>query len=182
MGYYYQELSPIVKFNYLNYLPALFFSIVTLSVGCTYFEKGVPQDVTIVSFPRECSVFINGEAVGITPYVAALPRKIVHEVRLSKQGYNQAVKYFTPVPNEKSKNFIRFGLSEDLGYYVDLKPGTMDADLESELVPASLGVDPFEKMAKQALEADRRLEDGEISAAEHKYIIEQIISFFEENV
>ena len=86
------------------------------------------------------------------------------------------------MPNEKSKNFIRFGLSEDLGYYVDLKPETMDADMKSELVPASLGVDPFEKMAKQALEADRRLEDGEISAAEHKYIIEQIISFFEENV
>ena len=54
--------------------------------------------------------------------------------------------------------------------------------MKSDLVPASLGADPFEKMAIQALEADRRLEDGEISAAEHKYIIEQIISFFEENV
>lgn len=163
-----------------------FLSLTLLSVlflsGCSYFEKGVPQEVTIVSFPNECSVYINGEAVGITPYVTALPRKIVHEVRLVKKGYNQAVKYFTPVPNEKSKNFIRFGLSEDLGYYVDLKPGTMDADMKSDLVPASLGADPFEKMAIQALEADRRLEDGEISAAEHKYIIEQIISFFEENV
>jgi hypothetical protein len=156
--------------------------VITLFNGCVYFDKGVPQEVTIVSFPNECSVYINGEVVGVTPIVTKLHRKIVHEVRLAKQGYNPAVKYFTPVPNEKSKNFIRFGLSEDLGYYVDLKPGTMDADMESDLVPASLGSDPFEKMAIQALEADRRLEAGEISAAEHKYIIEQIIRFFEQNV
>lgn len=167
----------------MKYIPLLA-SILTISFfnGCVYFDKGVPQEVTIVSFPKECSVYINGEVVGVTPVVTKLHRKIVHEVRLSKHGYNPAVKYFTPVPNDKSKNFIRFGLSEDLGYYVDLTPKTMDADMKSDLVPASLGSDPFENMAIQALEADRRLETGEISAAEHKYIIEQIISFFEENV
>jgi hypothetical protein len=156
--------------------------VITFLNGCVYFEKGVPQEVSIVSFPNECTVYINGEVVGVTPIVTKLHRKIVHEVRLNKQGYNPAVKYFTPVPNDKSKNFIRFGLSEDLGYYVDLTPGTMDADMKSDLVPPSIGSDPFESMAIQALEADRRLEAGEISASEHKYIIEQIISFFEENV
>jgi hypothetical protein len=167
----------------MKYLPLLLSSIfLFFHTGCVYFEKGVPQEVTIVSFPNECSVYINGEAVGITPLVTDLPRKIVHEVRLDKEGYNQAVKYFTPVPNDKSKNFIRFGLSEDLGYYVDLKPGTLDADMKSKLVPSSLGSDPFETMAIQALEADRRLEVGELSPAEHKYIIEQIITFFEEKI
>jgi hypothetical protein len=34
-------------------------------------------------------------------------------------------------------------------------------------------------MAKQALEADRRLKAGEITPLDHKYIIEQIIEFFE---
>lgn len=145
-------------------------------------DRGVPQEVVVLSFPTEASVYINGEAQGITPIVLKLPRKVTHEVRLEKRGYNSAVKYFAPVPNEKSENFIRFGLSEDLGYYVDLEPGTLQAELKSGLVPNSTGADPFEKMAKQALEADRQLEAGEISPLEHKVIIEQILEFFESSI
>ena len=124
-------------------------------------------------------MYVNGDAVGITPLKVALPRKLTHEVRLEKRGYNPSVKYITPVPNDKADNFIRFGLKEDLGHYVDLEPGTIDAKLKSELVPYSTGADPFEKMALQALKADARLEAGEITPLEHKYIIEQIIEFFE---
>lgn len=135
--------------------------------------------MVILSFPNEASVYINGNAVGITPLSTSLPRKMVHEVRLEKNGYNPAVKYFTPVPNSKADNFIRFGLQEDLGYYVDLEPSKMKTKMRSELVPTSLGADPFEKMALQALKADARLEAGEITPLEHKYIIEQIVEFFE---
>jgi hypothetical protein len=145
-------------------------------------DRGVPQEVVVLSFPTEASVYINGEGMGVTPIVLNLPRKVTHEVRLEKQGYNSAVKYFAPVPNEKSDNFVRFGLSRDLGYYVDLEPGTLQAELKSGLVPNSTGADPFEKMAKQALEADRQLEAGEISPLEHKVIIEQILEFFESSI
>ena len=55
----------------------------------------------------------------------------------------------------------------------------MKEELESDLVPQSTGKDPFDRMAKQAFEADRRLKDGEITPEEHKVIIEQIIQFFE---
>lgn len=147
--------------------------------GCASFERGVPQDVVILSFPTEASVYIDGEARGITPMELALPRKVTHEIRLEKYGYNPAVKYFAPVPNGKSENFIRFGLEEDLGYYVDLEPATMKAKLKSELVPTSTGADPFERMARQALQADQQLENGTITPIEHKYIIEQILEFFE---
>lgn len=147
--------------------------------GCEHMRTGVPQEVVILSFPNEASVYINGNAVGITPLSTSLPRKMVHEVRLEKNGYNPAVKYFTPVPNSKADNFIRFGLQEDLGYYVDLEPSKMKTKMRSELVPTSLGADPFEKMALQALKADARLEAGEITPLEHKYIIEQIVEFFE---
>jgi hypothetical protein len=157
--------------------------LATLSLGllsgCASFERGVPQKVIILSFPTEASVYINGEPAGITPMEVALPRKLVHEVRLEKRGYNSAVKYFTPVPNDQSKNFIRFGLKEDFGYYVDLEPGTMKTALQSGLVPTSTGADPFERMAQQALAADQQLEAGEITPLEHKVIIEQIIEFFE---
>jgi len=153
-----------------------------LFAGCTSMQRGVPQKVTILSFPTEASVYINGEAAGITPMEIALARKVTHEIRLEKSGYNKAVKYFAPVPNDKAANFIRFGLKEDLGYYVDLEPGTMKTALKSGLVPTSTGADPFERMAQQALAADRQLEAGDISPLEHKFIIEQIIEFFESQV
>jgi len=169
------KISPIFTSPILGLcaLSALIFS------GCASFERGVPQDVVILSFPTEASVYINGEAAGITPLEVALPRKVTHEIRLEKNGYNPAVKYFSPVPNEKSQNFVRFGLQADLGYYVDLEPGTMKAELQSGLVPTSTGADPFERMAQQALAADAKLEAGEITPMEHKVIIEQIIEFFE---
>ncbi len=161
-------------------LPLVFsLTLATVFVGCEHMRNGVPQEVVILSFPTEANVFINGEAAGSTPMTVALPRKTTHQIRLEKNGYNPAVKYFTPVPNEKAENFIRFGLSEDLGYYVDLEPGRMKAKMQSDLVPGSLGADPFEKMALQALKADERLEAGELTPLEHKYVIEQIIEFFE---
>jgi hypothetical protein len=137
------------------------------------------QEVVILSFPTEASVYINGDAAGITPITVDLPRKVSHEIRLEKKGFNPSVKYFTPVPNEKSDNLVRFGLSEDLGYYHDLEPSVMEAKMVSQLVPSSTGAAPFERMAQQTLKADRQLEAGEITPLEHKYIIEQIIAFFE---
>jgi hypothetical protein len=164
---------------YLNITFTLICLSALLLFGCASFERGVPQKVIILSLPTEASVYVNGDAVGITPMEMSLPRKVVHEIRLEKHGFNAAVKYFAPVPNDDAHNFIRFGLKEDFGYYVDLEPGTMKAELKSELVPTSTGADPFERMAQQALEADRRLEEGEITPLDHKYIIEQIIEFFE---
>ena len=153
-------------------------ALALLVSACASFEKGVPQQVVIVSFPTEASVYIDGIATGITPLTVDLPRKVSHEIRLEKPGYNPAVKYFTPVPNDKSHNFVRFGLAQDLGYYHDLEPSVMEAKMRSELVPKSMGADPFERMAQQALQADQQLEAGEITPLEHKYIIEQIITFF----
>ncbi len=163
------------------YLIAPLFAATAMFSGCSTFEEGLPQEVVVMSFPAEASVYVNGEARGITPMTLELPRKLVHEVRLEKQGYNPAVKYFTPIPNEKAENFIRFGLSQDLGRYVDLEPGSMKAEMKSDLVPNSKGVDPFERMAEQALKADEQLEAGEISPVEHKIIIEQILEYFEAN-
>lgn len=163
-----------------NYFISTFVTLCAVFIsGCASFEQGAPQKVTILSFPTEASVYINGDATGITPMEIALPRKVTHEIRLEKHGYNSAVKYFAPVPNEKAENFIRFGLSEDLGYYVDLEPGMMKTQMQSDLVPNSTGADPFERMAQQALKADRQLEAGKITALEHKLIIEEIIEFFE---
>ncbi len=81
--------------------PILIISALALSLlfsACASFEEGVPQQVVIVSFPTEASVYIDGNATGITPLIIDLTRKVSHEIRLEKQGYNTAVRYFTPVP------------------------------------------------------------------------------------
>lgn len=168
-----------MKFKFLV-LPLC--AIAGVLAGCKSFQQGVPQEVVIVSFPTEASVYINGEAVGITPLAKSLPRKMAYRIRLEKYGYNSAEKYIVPVPNEKSTQLIRFGLSEDLGFYADLEPRRMEAKMKSGLVPDSIGADPFEKMTQKALEADAKLENGEITALEHKYIIEQIVAFFEQSI
>jgi hypothetical protein len=149
------------------------------SMACKTMQVGVPQEVVILSFPGEASVYINGEAVGVTPIQTSLPRKMTHEVRLEKAGYNPSVKYFTPVENERGKALITFGLVRDFGYYYDLSPNPMEGQLNTDLLPRSRGVDPFEEMAKRVLEADQRLQEGEISALEHRFITEQILSFFD---
>lgn len=155
-------------------------SVLLLLLGaCASLDKGMPQQVVILSFPTEASTYINGEAAGVTPLVVDLPRKVNHEIRLEKAGFNSAVKYITPVPNHRSQHLVHFGLARDLGYYHDLEPGVMEAKMVSNLVPYSVGANPFERMAQQALEADRLLESGMITPLEHKYIIEQIIDFFE---
>lgn len=190
-SYYYFFASPIPTFSMNRKISSSLHSLIMCAVsvaaslalaGCSSLEKGLPQEVTIVSFPSEASIYINGEPMGITPMQIELPRKVTHEVKLEKNGYNSALKYFAPVANEKANNFIRFGLSEDLGHYVDLEPRTMQTDMQSELVPSSVGADPFARMARQALQADSLLEAGKITPEEHKHAIEQIISFFNANI
>ena len=156
------------------------FLLLSIFAGCVHLRDGLPQEVVVMSYPSGAEVIINGEAYGKTPLVTNLPRKLTHEVRIEKTGYNSAVKYFTPVPNSKSENFIKFGLSRDLGHYVDLEPQKMEEELESDLVPASKGTQPFKSMAESALKADAKLEAGEMSPEEHKIVIEQIVGFFEE--
>ena len=63
-------------------------ALALLVSACASFEKGVPQQVVIVSFPSEASIYIDGIATGITPLIVDLPRKVSHEIRLEKQGYN----------------------------------------------------------------------------------------------
>ena len=65
-------------------------SVTLIFTSCTSFEEGtfegLPQEVIILSFPTEASVYINGVATGVTPMEIKLPRKLTHEVRLEREG------------------------------------------------------------------------------------------------
>ena len=76
-----------LRYTILAILASLFFT------ACASFEKGKPQEVVILSFPTEASVYIDGLPAGITPITLDLSRKVSHEIRLEKKGFNSAVKY-----------------------------------------------------------------------------------------
>ncbi|MFP4674503.1 MAG: PEGA domain-containing protein [Opitutales bacterium] len=149
--------------------------------GCASFDRGTTQSVAIRSFPPDAKVYHNDSHVGQTPMDLSLRRKVNHEIRLEKEGYHSAKKTIVPSPNEKSEGVVNFGPMEDLGYYVNLEPSEVELKLKSKLVPGSPGSDPYDRMAKRVAKADEMLESGELTAEEHKYVVEQILEFFERN-
>ncbi len=142
------------------------------------FAKGVDQPVEISSFPEGADVTINNQVRGTTPLTVRLPRKVTHEVKVSAPGYQTQVMYLAPQPNERSDNAVKVGLMEDLGYYVDLSPGIMEARLKHRLVPRSPGADPFVELARKVTELDTLLEQGEIDPIEHHMISDQLVRFY----
>jgi hypothetical protein len=107
-----------------------------------------------------------------------LPRRDTYEVQVRAAGYQPEVRYFTPRPNAGADNFVKFGLMEDLGLYVDLRPGVMEARLTHSLIPRSPGAQPFREFAARANEVDRLLQNGQIDPIEHKIISRQLVSFY----
>lgn len=119
----FKSLAPLVVFAALS---GLFFT------GCASFDRGIPQKVTIDSTPPGAVVLINGEEVGVTPLEVELPRKVNHEVRIEKAGFQPVLEYIVPSSNRESRDQIKLGIFNDLGYYVDLEPSALDVVLISQ--------------------------------------------------
>ncbi|MGB0371125.1 MAG: PEGA domain-containing protein [Opitutales bacterium] len=142
------------------------------------FRSGLPQSVTIDSVPSNADVYVNGAHLGTTPVTTELPRKVTHEVMVKKDGYVVQREFFTPTRNEKSHDFIRFGLMEDLGLYFDLTPTDMLSQMRHSLVPIVASNEPFEEMAYRVMLADALLDSGAISRSEHSTIYQELVSFY----
>ena len=142
------------------------------------FRSGLPQPVTIDSSPSNAEVYVDGEYKGVTPLTLELPRKVTHEVALEKDGYIVMRKFFTPTRNERSEDFVRFGLAEDLGLYFDLTPTDMMANLRHALIPLVASTEPFEEMAYRVMLADALLDSGAISSDEHSTIYNELVEFY----
>ncbi|MGJ8649155.1 MAG: PEGA domain-containing protein [Opitutaceae bacterium] len=118
-----QSLVSLVVFTTLS---SLFFT------GCASLDRGVPQKVSIDSSPPGATVFINGEEYGVTPLEVKLARKLNHEIRMEKTGFQPVLEYIAPASNGQSRDFVRLGIFEDLGYYVDLEPRALDVALKTK--------------------------------------------------
>ena len=146
--------------------------------GCELFEEGFEQPVTVYSFPTGAEVSVDGDSVGKTPVTVELGRLKAHQFVLTKSGYKPQKETVMPTRNEEGKGLVRFGLMEDTGLYFDLEPQPVRANLVTDVLPNSKGIDAYAEMSTLITEVDQPRESGQIGPVEHKYIVDQIITFY----
>ena len=136
------------------------------------------QLVTIDSVPNNAEVYIGGEFIGHSPLAIKLETNISHIITLKKSGFKDEEVSLIPSLKSKKEKYIEFGMMKELGYYYELVPSELTAELEWSELPDTKGIIPFRNMGTLVVKADRLYEVDLISKEEHAIIIEQIISFF----
>ena len=151
--------------------------VLIFSSGCAVMSKGRTQTVVVRSTPEGASGFINGIEVGKTPFKIDLNRASAYTIELRKAGFETAPFVVLPVANEYEKRFLRWGIDYELGAMTDLTPNDMVVALKPALPAGSEG-DRFQEMTYRVLQADALLAAKEISKADHKYLVAEIVKFY----
>jgi len=146
--------------------------------GCAVLSKGRSQTVVVRSTPEGATGLINGIEVGKTPFKIALNRASAYSIELRKAGFENAPVVVLPVGNEYNKRFLRWGIDYDLGAMTDLTPGDIMVNMKPALPAGVDGGDRFQEMSYRILQADALLAAKEISKADHRYIVDEIVKFY----
>lgn len=131
--------------------------------------------VTISSTPAGADVYINGVLSGVTPLETQLDRDGTYEISIVKVGYKPQTQVLASTQWDP---FVKFGPLVDLGYYKELYPSPLSAELKPVYLPDTVGTDPFGSMTYCILQADLLRKSGKISPEEHSYMITTITKFF----
>ncbi|MAH40009.1 MAG: hypothetical protein CML08_01220 [Puniceicoccaceae bacterium] len=137
------------------------------------------QTVSIESIPSGAEIFCHGKKLGTTPIELSFQTDIVHEIYFKKPGFKSGVGYLNPMLKNNEKQFIQFGMAKDMGYYYSLSPSKLSVELKWEALPDTRGIVPFELMGALSMKADQMLRSGDLTDAEHKIAVRQIIELFE---
>jgi len=148
-----------------------------IASGCAVMSKGRSETVVVHSSPEGATTLINGIEVGKTPFKVKVPRGSAYTVEARKAGFENSVAVLLPVANEYEKNFLRWGIDYDLGAMTDLSPSDVRLDLKPALGEVNT-TDRFEEMTYRVQQADALLAAKEISPADHKYIVREIVKFY----
>lgn len=160
------------------FVPVLFAGVALLATsGCAVFSKGRTQTVVVHTSPEGATGLINGIEVGQTPFKVAMPRSGAYTIEVRKAGFDNAQVVLLPIANEYEKRFFRWGIDYDLGAMTDLTPGEVHIGLKPALGDTST-TDRFQEMNYRVLQADALLAAKEISAADHKAIVAEIVKFY----
>ena len=147
----------------------------TILSGCASITPEFTDEVTINSKPCGADVIFEGKVMGQTPMSVELPRGGNFEITLAKKGYKNEVIHLMSV---RSTAFVKFGPLVDMGYYRELTPNPVDANMVSVIIPDSKGLNPFRDMAEKIRSLDEQRKAGQISPEEHSLQIKQILKFY----
>lgn len=145
--------------------------------GCAVFSEGRTQAVVVRSTPSGAVTKINGVEVGRTPLEVKLARTEVYRLDFEKPGFGSHTAVVMPSTEQYDQRFLRWGIDYDLGAASDLLPGELVVELKPQLGEVTLA-DRFEEMTAQINRADAMLSTGEITRADHKYLVEQITATY----
>lgn len=159
------------------FVPVLLAGCALISTGCAVLSKGRTQTVVVRSTPEGATGLINGIEVGKTPFKIDLMRADPYTIELRKAGFENVTTVVLPVANEYEKRFLRWGLDYELGAMTDLTPEDLTIDLKPAAPPRADG-DRFQEMTYRVLQADALLAAKEISKADHKYLVAEIVKSY----
>ncbi len=161
-----------------SFSAVLLISCVSLAgSGCAFITKGKKQEVVVRSTPSNAVTKINGTEVGRTPFKVKLGRQDVYRVDFQKPGFAPESALLLPSSTEYDERFLRWGIDYALGAAVDLVPSELYVEMKPSLADISMA-DRFEEMSAQIVRADALLASGELSAADHKYLVDQIVATY----
>lgn len=147
------------------------------STGCAVFTKGKKQMVVVRSTPEAATTKINGYEVGKTPLKVELARNNVFRVDVSKPGFEDQSALLLPSSANYDARFLRWGLDYDLGAATDLVPSELVIAMKPALGETT-SADRYTEMSAQVARADALLASGDLTAADHKYLVDQILATY----
>jgi len=142
--------------------------------ACSSFK----EDVAINSVPQGADVFLGDELVGQTPMNLELNKDGTYEIRLAKKGYKDQVLNLASI---RQNPLIKFGPLVDMGYYKELTPAPVDAQMKPGFLPEYPGLNSFDDMTYNIIKVDEMRKRGIISAEEHSYLLGQITQFYSQS-
>jgi len=145
--------------------------------GCALVTQGRKQAVVVRSNPEGAVTKINGTEVGQTPLKVKLKRDEVFRVDFAKNGFESDSAVFLPSSSAYDARYLRWGIDYDLGAAKELIPQEMLVELRPALAETGAG-DRYSELAAQINRADALLLTGELSKADHKYLVDKILSAF----
>lgn len=165
-----------MKIPSLSAAVAATFVAFTLS-GCAVFTKSRKQEVVVRSSPAGALAKINGTEVGVTPLRVKLSRDEVFRIDVEKAGFAPESAIILPSTEEYNERFLRWGVDYDLGVAPDLIPGELLVEMKPALGDV-VATDGYAAMSAQIVRADAMLASGELTAADHKYLVQRIIATY----
>lgn len=151
--------------------------VVLSSTGCAVLTKGKKQTVTVRSTPSGATAKINGTEVGQTPFQVKLNRDEVFRIDLEKNGFVSEPAILLPSSAAYDERFLRWGIDYDFGAATDLIPSELTVEMKPALGEVT-EADRFTEMSAQITRADAMLASGELTAADHKYLVGKIVSTY----